>query len=81
MATTIGDSRLASRLSIGNLGANSSFYHKRCYTKLYNNLIKKDNEKIKEALTYKIRAAAWDKVVAFMDEAEDNSDGFDIHDL
>ena len=49
MATTIGDSRLASRLSIGNLGANSSFYHKRCYTKLYNNLIKKGNEKSKEA--------------------------------
>ena len=82
MATTIGDIRLASQLSTGDLGANSSFYHKRCYTKLCNDFIKKDNEIKQGGLNIpQIRVAAWDKVIAFMDEAEDNSDGFDIHDL
>ena len=71
MATTIGDSRLASRLSIKDLGANSSFYHKRCYAKLYNDFIKKDDEKKQGGIDIpQIRAAAWDKVVAFVDEAK-----------
>ena len=49
---------------------------------MYNDLIKKDNEEKQEGLDIPlIRAAAWDKVVAFMDEAEDNSDGIDIYDL
>ena len=82
MAITIGGSRLESQLSIGNLGANSLFYHKLCYTKLYNDFIKKDNEKNQGRLDIPpIRAAAWDKVEAFMDEAEDNSSEFDINDL
>ena len=82
MATTIGDRRLASQLSIGDIGVNSSFYHKRCYTKLYNDFIKRDNEKKQGGLDIpQIREATWDKVVAFMDEAEDNNDGFNIHDL
>ena len=82
MAKTIGDRRLARRLSIGDLGANSSFYYKRCYTMLYNDFIKKDNEKKQGGLDIpQIIAAAWEKVVAFMDEEEDSSDGFDIHDL
>ena len=82
MATTIGGSRLASQLSIGNPGANSLFYHKLCYTKLYNDFIKKDNEKKQGRLDIpQIRAAAWDKVEAFMDEAEDNSSELDINDL
>ena len=45
MATTFRDSRLASQLSIGDLGANSTLYLKRRYTKLNNDFIKKDNEK------------------------------------
>ena len=45
MATAIGDSGLASRLSIGDLGANNLFYQKRSYTKFYNDFIKKDNKK------------------------------------
>ena len=45
MATSIGDSGLASRLSIGDLGANSLFYQKQSYTKFYNDFIKKDNKK------------------------------------
>ena len=45
MATTIGDSGLASRLSIGDLGANNLFYQKRSYTKFYNDFIKNDNKK------------------------------------
>ena len=81
MATTISDSGLASWLHIGDLGAKSWFYHKRYYTKFYNDFIKKDNEKNQGGLVIpQIRAAAWD-IVAFMDDAEDNSDGFDIHDL
>ena len=49
---------------------------------MYNDLIKKDNEEKQWGLGIpQIRAAAWDKVVAFIDEAEDNSDGIDIHDL
>ena len=81
MATTIGDSRLASRWSIGDLRVDSSFYHKRCYTEWYNDFMKKNNEKKQGGLDIpQIRATAWDKVVAFMDEAKDNSDGFDIHD-
>ena len=80
MATTIGDSRLAKQLSIGDLRANSSFYYKQCYTKLYKDFIKKDNEKKQGGLDIpQIRAPAWDKVVAFMDETEDNSDGYSIY--
>ena len=45
MATNIGDSRLARRFSIEDLEANHSFYHKRRYTKLYNDFTKKDNKK------------------------------------
>ena len=50
MATTINNSRLASQLSIGDLGVNSPFYHKRRYTKLHNDFIKKDNEKDQEVI-------------------------------
>ena len=82
MALTVGDNGLASRLSIGDLGANSSFYHKRCSTRLYNEFVKKDNERKQGGIdVQQVKAAAWDKVVAFMDEAEDDEDGFDMHDL
>ena len=36
IAVYIGDNALVNRLMIGDLGANSSFYHKRCSTNLYN---------------------------------------------
>ena len=32
IAVYIGDNALVNRLMIGDLGANSSFYHKRCST-------------------------------------------------
>ena len=52
---------------IGDLGANSSFYQKRCSTKLYNPFTKK-KKKQKEECKGKIeidyvKAAAWDKVI------------------
>ena len=34
IAIYIGDNALVNRLMIGDLGANSSFYHKRCSTKV-----------------------------------------------
>ena len=36
IAVYIGDNALVSRLMIGDLGANSSFYYKHCSTNLYN---------------------------------------------
>ena len=69
-------------MSVGDLGTNSSFYHKRCCTKSNNDFIEKNNEKKQGGLDItQIRAASWDKAVAFMDKAEDNSDGFDIHEI
>ena len=84
MAVLIGDNALASRLMIGDLGANSSFYHKRCSTKLYNRVAKKqsDNE-IGGFDVNQIRAAAWDKVIAFMTESPQSEaeKGFNLHEL
>ena len=40
-AVYIGDNALVDRLMIGDVGSNSSFYHKRCSTTLYNRFIKK----------------------------------------
>ena len=49
---------------------------------MYNDFIKKDNKKKQRGLDIPhIRAAARDKVVAFMGEGENNSNRFDIHDL
>ena len=44
MAVYIGDDALKSRLMMGDLGANSSFYHKRCSTNLFNKYTKKCND-------------------------------------
>ena len=44
MAIFLGDDALRSRLMIGDLGANSSFYHKRCSTKFYNDYRNKQNK-------------------------------------
>ena len=69
-------------MSVGDLGVNSSFYHKRCCTKSNNDFIEKNNEKKQGGLDIpQIRASSWDKAVAFMDKTEDNSDGFDIHEI
>lgn len=43
-AIFLGDDALASRLIIVDLGAKSSFYHKRCSTVLYNDYMKKLNK-------------------------------------
>ena len=68
--------------SIENLEANSSFYHNQGHAKLYNDFIKTDNKEKQGGLDIlKIRAAAWDKVITFMNEKKKNSNGFDIHDL
>ena len=40
-----GDDELSSRLLIGDLGANRSFYHKLCSNKLYNKVAQKDKER------------------------------------
>ena len=40
-----GDDELTSRLLVGDLGANRSFYHKLCSTKLYNKFVKKDKKR------------------------------------
>jgi len=74
------DDALASRLSIGDLGANSSFYHKRCSTNLYNEFVKK-NKPMGAIDTKRVKAAAWDKVIAYMHETESAEKGFDIHEL
>ena len=50
IAVYIGDNALVNRLMIGDLGANSSFYHKRCSTKLYNRLTKKEKKECKRKI-------------------------------
>ena len=79
IAVYIGDNALVNRLMIGDLGANSSFYHKRCSTNLYNGFTKKQKEECKGKIGIDhVKAAAWDKVIAFMIET---FEGFDLHDL
>ena len=51
IAVYIGYNALANRLIIGDLGPNSSFYHKRCSTNLFNRFIKKNRkENVREKL-------------------------------
>ena len=54
MAIGMGDDDLVSRLMVGDLGANSIFYHKSCYTNLHNEHVKL----CKETKTTEIRTAA-----------------------
>ena len=80
----IGDNALANRLMFGDLGANSSFYHKRCSTNLYNQFTKKQTEECKEKIdTGHAKAAAWDKVIVFLNETLPlvAKEGFDLHQL
>ena len=69
---------------IGNRGANSSFYHKRCSTSFYNRFTKQQKEDCKEKTdTDHVKAAAWDKVIAFMSETllSVAKKGFNSHEL
>ena len=82
IAVYIGDNALVNRLMIGDLGANSSFYHKRCSTNLHNRFTKKQKEECKGKIdTDHAKAAAWDKVIAFMNETLPSvaKGGFDLH--
>ena len=45
IAVYIGDNALVNRLMIGDVDADSSFYHKCCSTNLYNQFTKKQKEK------------------------------------
>ena len=50
IAVYIGDIALIIRLMIGGLRANSSFYHERCSTNLYNQFAKNKKENEREKL-------------------------------
>ena len=50
IAVYIGDNALANRLMIGDLGANSPFYQKRCSTNLNNRLTKNRKKNVREKL-------------------------------
>ena len=79
IAVYIGDNALVNRLMIVDLGANSSFYHKRCSTNLYNRFTKKQKEECKGKIDIDhVKAAAWNKVIASM---IDTFERFDLHEL
>ena len=84
IAFYIGDNALVNRLMIGDLGANTSFYHKRCSTNLYNRFTKKQKGECTGKIdTDHAKAAAWNQVVAFMNEPLPSvaKEGFDLHEL
>ena len=54
IAVYIDDNTLVNRLMIGDLGANSSFYHKSCSTTLYNRFTKRKNKKRKRNVREKL---------------------------
>ena len=75
----IGDNALVNKQMIVDLGANSSFYHKRCSTNLYNRFTKKQKEECKGKIDIDhVKAAAWNKVIASM---IDTFERFDLHEL
>ena len=60
------------------------FYHKRCSTNLYNQFTnkKKQKEEYKGKIDIDhVKAAAWDKVIVFMNETLPSvaKEGFDLH--
>ena len=84
VAVYIGDNALVNRLMIGDLGANSSLYHKRCSANLYSRFTKKQKEEWKGKIdTDHAKAAAWDKVIAVMNETLPSvaKEGFDLLEL
>ena len=69
---------------IGDLGAVSSFYDKRCSTNLYNRFTKKEKEECKGKINIDhAKAAVWDKAIAFMNKTLPSvaKEGFDSHKL
>ena len=84
IAIYLEDSALSSRLMIGSLSANSSFYHRQCGKNLFNRVRQKRNNETKTVIdSEKVKEGAWDKVIAFMNESSisDAANGFEIHDL
>ena len=69
IAIYISSNPLAKRLMIGDLGANSSFYHKCHSTNLYNWFTKKQKEECEGKIAIDhVKAAPWEKAIAFMNE-------------
>ena len=67
MAFRVGDDDLLSRLMVGDLGTNSTFYHKECYSNLYNIYTKVCKESEKAGIDIEqYKDAAYDKVIAYI---------------
>ena len=84
IAVYIGNNVLVSSLVIGDLGVNCSFYHKRCSANLFNRFTTKQKEECKGEIDIDhVKAAAWDKVIAFMKETLPSiaKQGFDLHEF
>ena len=70
IAVYISDIALVNRLMICDLGSSSSFYYKRFLTNLHNRFTKKQKEECKDIIDIDhVKAAAWDKAIAFISEA------------
>ena len=70
IAVYISDIALVNRLMICDLGSSRSFYYKRFLTNLHNRFTKKQKEECKGKIDIDhVKAAAWDKVIAFISEA------------
>ena len=71
MALRVGDDDLLSRLMVGDLGANSTFYHKECYSNLYNIYTRVCKESEKAGIDIEqYKDAAYDKVIAYIYETQ-----------
>ena len=68
MAIRMGDGDLVSRLMVGDLGANSIFYHKSCYTNLHKYVKICKETKTTEIRTEQLKEATYGKVIAFIHE-------------
>ena len=91
IAIFLGDDAFASRLMIGSLNSNTSFYHGNSRTNLFNRVKKKKNEEVNiqdflqvfQGSGIGVKEGAWDKVLAFMNETPPTEavNGFEIHEL
>ena len=78
MATLLGKKALLSRLMIGDVGANSIFYHLNCYSMLvyeYNVAVMKQNDSSDYIDVEAIQASAIDKVVGYICDTESENPG------
>ena len=81
MAIYVVDDVLSSRLVIGELGANSAFYHRGCATDLYNRYTKNVMSVKNEIDIDQVKEAAYD-VIAFITETLNKAEsGFDLQEL